>query len=73
MGTGRVRYGFYLTRRQPYSGVVKGSCIIRNFPGNEFVFKNVVVFREAKLARPSDNRARVFAILMNGKEQSHAI
>ena len=54
-------------------GVVKGNCIIRNFPGNEFVLKNVVVFREAKLARPSDNRARVFAILMNGKEQSHAI
>jgi hypothetical protein len=54
-------------------GVVKGSCIIRKFPGDEFVLENVVVFRGAKLAWPSDNRARVFAILMNSKEQSHAI
>ncbi len=54
-------------------GVVKGLCIIIDFPDNEFVLKNIVVFSEAKLARPSDNRARVFAILMNGKEQSHAI
>ncbi len=41
-------------------GVVKGLCIIIDFPNNEVVLENIVVFSEAKLARPSDNRARVF-------------
>jgi hypothetical protein len=54
-------------------GVVEGLCIIIDFPDNGFVLENIVVFSEAKLAQPSDNRARVFAILMNDKEQSHAI
>ncbi len=71
----KVTVGVYkkLLHEHLNKGVTKGSCIVRNFPGAEIILKNVVVFREAKLSQPCDNRAGVFAILMNCKEQSHVI